>query len=202
MNLSINSTLQEIEKAHETLNLKQLAKAISIGENRLRRILTATGYEFDSGLKKWRYTKLDGGEIVRMKSLYAVIQELQNSTTGTPSTTGAENDGTTDTTGNTEQGTTGTTVTPSTTGTTAILTQEEILILKEMAKAYKAPAAEPSSNDLLGAIEGLQDGKTNKRTFAMNADVLSELDAFCELNRIRKSDFITLAVQDALHKYK
>ena len=82
-----------------------------------------------------------------------------------------------------------------------IFTQDEILILKELAARHSTAAPVSDSTDILEAIQDVPKGKTTKKTFALNDGVINRLDTFCDTHRIKKSDFVTMAIQDALNKF-
>lgn len=227
MMLSINSTLHEIQQAHrrDKMNMKQIARALGVGENKLRRILTSVGFEYDASLKEWRYTNQDDGAVLQ-RSFWSLDEygvgktrkdntsntdnmksnksnkgntnddntgniDNINSNTGNPSNTDNSN---TDNTGNTKEG-------KLDNMGNMIFTQDEIMILKELAARHAEAAPAKDSTDIIMAIASVPKGKTTKKTFAINDGIVEQLDAFCDAHRVGKSDFIMMAIQDALNKY-
>lgn len=206
MMLSISSTLHDIQQAHQQgMNMKQIARQLSVGENKLRRILTAAGFEYDASLKHWRYVRMDDGAILQ-RSFWS----LDEYGVGTPDTTGkVRKSNVTDVAnvGKTEKAaksnaTDADNVMQGNATNIATFTQDEILILKQMAaRQAAAPATDDSSSDILDALKAAPKGKTAQKTFVINKAIIDELDAFCDHHRIKKSDFLAIAIQDALNKF-
>lgn len=195
--LSINSTIHEIEQAHKSMNMKLIAREAGIGEAKLKQVLTSIGYEYDTAKRKWRYILMDESKDIRNRSLWSIMEQLENGNTNITDTEACATDMehveskqdviTDGNKGNIE------------------FTQDEIIVLKRMAQRQMATGTSGNVSDgstaILEAIEQVADGSTSKKTFVIQDEVVAQLDAFCDLHRIKKSDFLTVAIQEALGKY-
>lgn len=181
--VSINSTLQEIEIAHKEKNMKQLAKEIGIGESKLKRLLAATGYEYDTAIRRWRYVRMDETNDSRNRSLWSIME--QDITVSNKDITDIETES----------------VSESENDDITNFTQDEIRVLKSVAQQQLLKDVSSSSSSILEAIRGIPDGFTSKKTFVVQDEVIEQLDTFCEKYRIKKSDFLAVAIHDALKKY-
>ena len=200
--MSINENFFEFERLHETSNLGQIAKIIGIGEKRLRRIITYVGYEFDVSAKKWCYASSAGSKDKRNQSIQSVIEEMREIA---PVVTNETNKVTSSNTkGNTKD------------SISTYFSPEEVEALQIIAREYIKRNKEGelgvleddkvilSNADIIEEIRKVvpRDSVTLRKTFALLGDVIEQLDIFCEKKRIRKSDFLAVAILDAINKYK
>ncbi|MEH7463703.1 hypothetical protein V7166_16905 [Bacillus thuringiensis] len=207
--LSINSTLQEIEEAHQEKNMKQLAKEIGIGEAKLKQLFATAGYEYDTAIKKWRYVRMDEVNESRSRSLWSIMEH--GATDSDIGITDMEHGATDSNIGITdmEHGATDSNigVTDMEHGTTdsnidiTDFTQDEMRVLKRIAQQQLLKSVPNGSVSILEAIQGVPNGSTSKKTFVVHEEIIEQLDAFCEQYRIKKSDFLAVAIHDALKKY-
>lgn len=82
------------------------------------------------------------------------------------------------------------------------LTVDEIRFLKQfVANQQQVPLIDDAS-EILNSIESLSAAsETAKKTFVLDVDVIKQLDSYCDAMRIRKSDFLSVAIRDVLNKY-
>lgn len=206
--LSINSTFHEIESALKTKGIKQVKNEMSVGENKLRRMLRLAGYEYDTSLKLWRYPTSDR-EDVRNMSFWAFEQTLEGNThiikSNTDNTT-PENSNTS----NTEIEKSNTNSNISNNDHTALpFTASEIDALRELAQLHinKQPIAPVTAHtdgttSILERVQSLQSSKSERKTYVIDAELIQQFDAFCEVNRLKKSSVMSLAIKDLLAKYQ
>ena len=224
--LTVTSTLRDIERANQIdgLSTKKIANELGVGEKKLRDVLKAVGFTYDAKLKQWRQEEGSDGSLLD-SSFAAIVSNLRNTgnTDSANSEVNTENTGNTDSAnsevnnentgnkdsanseGNTEN--TGNTNGEESGNTWNMgnieFTNDELLVLKEMiAKHTSAATVTNESEDILKALEDAPKGDTTKRTFSLNNNVIGELDEFCDKHRISKSDFVAMAIQDALKKFK
>ena len=192
--LILDSTLLEIEQAHKTMNMKQIAKEIGIGEKKLKQVLSSMGYEYDSPKRKWRYVLMDESKDYRNRSLWSIMEHGVNSNIDITDidTVDVEEKNTND-------------ITNGNIDITHEFTQEEIMILKHLAQQQLAKGTVENDSGcaraILEAIQSVPTGSTSKKTFVIQDELIVQLDAFCELHRIKKSDFLAIAISDALKKF-
>lgn len=190
--LSINSSIYEIAKAHKSMKIKEIAFQIKINPNELKRVLAYLGFEYIPKYRKWSCINAKSNECLEC-SLWSVMEQMNN-----------DNMNITDT----EQQLTETNeITKSNTGNIEVaeFTQDEIIFLKQLAQQHMTAGTSGNvsdgSNDVLEAIKSVPTGSTSKKTFVIQDELIEQLDAFCEHHRIKKSDFLTLAIQDTLRKF-
>lgn len=200
--LTIDSTITEILQEHVKgkRSMASIAKELGVSAKALTNVLKQIGYEYDATIKQWRFVWVTGSDY-RNCTFYSIQQgtaqpiPLVEDTSYTMIDLEEPN-----TSGNTD-------ITADTEDTSDVkeelsFTIAEIRFLKHLVATQDQnhiKGAEP----ILNAIERLPvPNKTNKKTFALDETVIQELDAFCEMMRIRKSDFLAIAITEALHKYK
>lgn len=191
--LSTSNSIYEIEQAHETDSLKQIAKELGVSEAKLKQVLKLVGYRYNSATKKWGYVKSDASQDFRNCSIQSIMDnDLPSNTdiTDEQQETVDNQDITESNTGNNE---------------VAEFTQEEIQVLKQLAqqqmKAGTSGNLADGSHSIIQAIQSVPTGSTNKKTFAISESVIEQLDAFCDSHRIKKSDFLAVAILETLSKY-
>lgn len=196
--LSISSTFLDIEKAHkeESKSIKVIAREMGVGENKLRRLLIAAGYEYDSSLKIWRYVLLDESKDKRNMSFWAFDEKLKNGTNSNKGNNHITEKGNKNITHNTHKSNT----------SNNIFSEIEIEALKSIAKSYisntKINIGNTSNNEtIIDRIAQLKTGTPQKKTFSIDAGIISQLDKFCETNRIKKSDALAVAIEELLARY-
>lgn len=54
------------------------------------------------------------------------------------------------------------------------------------------------STTILEVVQSVPSERTSKKTFVIQDSVIAHLDPFCDRHRIKKSDFLAVAIQDAL----
>lgn len=201
--LSINSTFHEIEHAHQRDNksTKAISKEMGVGENKLRRNLIAAGFEYDTSSKKWRYILLDESKDKRDMSFWAFDEELKNgisSNISNKSITYVSNKDITHIPNGSNIGNIGNTNDKE-------FTHIEIETLKLIAQSYienKQINMGNTSNNIIDRISQLETGTPQKKTFSIDANIIKQLDEFCETNRIKKSDALAIAIEELLARYK
>lgn len=195
--LSISSTFHEIEKALKVKTIKEVKNEMSVGENKLRRVLIAAGYEYDTSLRKWRYIVLDESKDVRNMSFWAFDEKLKGNTSNM-------NDNTSNTESNTDITKSNIKVISSNKDNTIIegFSPEEMAALKEMVQLHLNKQPSSANQTILESIKALQSDDTDRKTFVIDKGLIAGLDAFCELHRVRKSDVMSVAIADLLQKYK
>lgn len=202
--LSISSTFHEIEKALKVKTIKEVKNEMSVGENKLRRVLIAAGYEYDTSLRKWRYVVLDESKDVRNMSFWSFDERLKGNTSNMGDNMSNTQSNNSNTESNTNITKNNTEVTSSNKGNINIkgFSPEEMAALKEMAQLHlnKQPASD--NQTILESIKALQSDDTDRKTFVIDKGLIAGLDAFCELHRVRKSDVMSVAIADLLQKYK
>lgn len=182
--LTKESTLRDIEEANQTgkMNTKQIANALNVGENKLRRVLKAVGFIYDTQTKQWRYDHT-GEEADQLFD--RPFWSLTEYNVGEPIERGAsrnkESEGASASMAN-------------------VLTEAEIKVLKELAARHTA-ALERENVPLYEALKNVPKGKAVQKTFVIDPGVIEALDTFCDKHRVKKSDFLTMAIQDALLKF-
>ena len=187
--LSINSTIYEIEDALKHKAVREIAKEMRIGAVKLRQILTIVGYEYDVSTRKWSYILADDSGDQRHRTFWHV-DHYGIGNTGNINDMDApleeEVDGNMSNIGNTE-----------------FFTADEIAILKQLAARHSNDiTAAADSTDVLQALKKAPTGSTNKKTFALNDDIINQLDTFCDVHRVKKSDVLAVALQDFFKKHQ
>lgn len=192
--LTINNTILDIAREHINNNrsMSSIAKEMGISNKALTDVLKRIGFEYDATIKKWRFVWITGDDY-RDCSFYSVQQGTAQPVplVEDKSFTMIDNEDNESNIGNTDE--------PIDDNT---LTISEIHFLKQfVASQQQAPINDATS--ILQAIERLPGGiASSKKTFALNDAVISELDSYCDAMRIKKSDFLAVAIKDALNKYK
>lgn len=191
--LSISSTFYEIEQALREKNIKAVKTEMQIGENKLRRLLNAAGYEYDTRQRQWHYTTLDESKDVREMSFSAFDEQLKSNTSNKGNTNILE-----DNMSNTQSN-----ISNIQAENSFIFSQEEITVLKEIVQRhiYKQPE-EANAPTILESIKALDSTDTDRKTFVIDKQLITQLDSFCELHRVRKSDVMSVAIYELLQKYK
>lgn len=198
--LTIDSTITEILQEHVKgkRSMASIAKEMGVSAKALTNVLKQIGYEYDVTQKQWRFVWVTGSDY-RSCTFYSIQQGTAEpmQLVEEPSFTILDE---------VEQG-----EIQSNTGTTEDTndTKEELSFTIAEIRFLKHLVATQDQNHIKGAelilnvIESLPvPNKTNKKTFALDEAVIQELDAFCETMRIRKSDFLSIAITEALNKYK
>ncbi|GLC88757.1 phage antirepressor KilAC domain-containing protein [Lysinibacillus piscis] len=153
--LTLDSTILEIEQAHEAMNMKQIAKEIGIGEKKLKHVLSSMGYEYDSAERKWRYVLMDESKDYRNRSLWLIMEYGVNSNIDITDvdTIDVEEKNTND-------------ITDDNTDITHEFTQEEIMILKHLAQQQLAKGTVENDSGgaiaILEVIQSVPTGSTSK----------------------------------------
>lgn len=202
--LSISSTFHEIEQALREKNIKAVKNEMSVGENKLRRVLIAAGYEYDTSLRQWRYVVLDESKDVRNMSFWAFDEQLKGNTSNTEdnmSNTESNSNITKSDDSNTKV-TRGNIQTNHSNNSNTAFSPEEIAALKEVAQLHISKQPSLGNSTILESIKALESDDTDRKTFVIDKQLISQLDAFCELHRVRKSDVMSVAISDLLQKYK
>lgn len=209
--LSISSTFHEIEQALREKNIKAVKSEMSVGENKLRRVLIAAGYEYDTSLKRWRYVVLDESKDVRNMSFWAFDEQLRGNTSNTGDNMSNKESNISNTESNTNITksddsnigvTTGNIHTNHSNNSNTAFSPEEIAALKEIAQLHSSKQPPSGNPTILESIKALESDDTDRKTFVIDKQLISQLDAFCELHRVRKSDVMSVAIYDLLQKYK
>lgn len=192
--LTIHSTILDIAREHIDKNrsMSSIAKEMRVSNKALTDVLKRIGFEYDATIKKWRFVWITGDDY-RDCTFYSIQQGTAKPVplVEDKSFTMIDNEDDESNIGNTNE--------PIDANT---LTISEIQFLKQfVASQQQAPKNDTTS--ILQAIERLPGGiASSKKTFALNDEVISELDSYCERLRIKKSDFLAVAIKDALNKYK
>lgn len=194
--LSVNSTIYEIAQAHKTMKLKEIADEIKVNKNELTRVFKYLGFEYVNKFRQWSCVFAKPSEKLE-RSFWSVKEEMENAI-GNDNNTGIINEQ--ETTDNQD-------ITESNAGNNEIgeFTQEEIQVLKLLVRQHIATGTNTNvsngSHSILEAIQSVPTGSTNKKTFVIQDSVIEQLDAFCDSHRIKKSDFLALAILETLRKY-
>lgn len=192
--LTIESTITEIlgEHANGKRSMSSIAKEMGVSAKALTNVLKQIGYEYDATGKHWRFVLLTGSDY-RQCTFYSLQQGTAQPIPLVEDTSFISIDqeelqaDTSDTEDTNEE---------------LSFTIAEIRFLKHLVATQQENHIK-GAETILNAIERLPvPNKTNKKTFALDETVIQELDAFCDLMRIRKSDFLAIAITEALHKYK
>lgn len=200
--VSVDSTIAEILEEHVTnhSSMASIAKEMGIAARTLTRVLKNIGYEYDDQQKQWRFVWITGSDY-RHCTFYSLQQGTAQPIPLVEDVSDTMIDlEETNTSGNTD-------ITEDTADTSDAneelsFTIAEIRFLKHLVATQDQNHIK-GAETILKAIESLPvPNKTNKKTFALDEAVIQQLDAFCEMMRIRKSDFLAIAIKDALNKYK
>lgn len=178
--LTIESTILDIAREHINNNrsMTSIAKEMRVSIKALTNVLKQIGFEYDATLRKWRFILIEGKDY-RDCTFYSI----QNGTAKPAQLTEDKTFTTIDTDDN-------------------VLTIDEIQFLKQFVASQQQQQTGDDSG-ILQAINCLPaDIKTSKKTFVLNDDVINDLDNYCDVMRIKKSDFLSVAIKDALNKYK
>lgn len=192
--LTIHSTILEIAREHinNKRNMSSIAKEMGVSNKALTDVLKRIGFEYDTAIKKWRFVLITGKDY-RDCTFYSIQRGTAKPVplVEDKSFTMIDNEDDESNIGNTNE--------PIDANT---LTISEIQFLKQfVASQQQAPTNDTTS--ILQAIERLPGGiASSKKTFSLNDAVISELDSYCDAMRIKKSDFLAVAIKDALNKYK
>lgn len=178
--LNLDSSFFDIEQAHKAMSIKDIAFQLRMGQQKLKRLLETVGFEYDATTKKWRYIVIDASTDLREFTVYQInsrqhLQHLQHL-----------NDIASDVVdGN-------------------MLTIADIQFLKQfIAKQQDRPMMRlDEAKSIIKAIEGVSAGTTSKKKFKVHNDLIEQLDKFCDKMRIKKSDFLAIAIKDTLNKYR
>lgn len=202
--LSISSTFHEIEKALKVKTIKEVKNEMSVGENKLRRVLIAAGYEYDTSLRKWRYVVLDESKDVRNMSFWSFDERLKGNTSNMGDNMSNTKSNNSNISSNTDITQSNTKVISGNKDNTIIqgFSPEEMAALKEMAQLHLNKQPSSTNQTILESIKALQSDDTDRKTFVIDKGLIAGLDAFCELHRVRKSDVMSVAIADLLQKYK
>lgn len=189
--LSFDSLLGEIEQALQTRNAKAISKEIGIGENKLRRILNAAGFLYDTSSRIWTYKGPAGEKDTRLVSL----RQYAGNTPAVPSERPLTKPKNTDIKKiNTEEYKINTNI--------PMFTEKEIEALKSIARERLEGKAEKPVLTIQEEILRLDMRTTLKRTYVVSEDISERLNAFCEKNRVQKSDVLGVALLQLLEKYE
>lgn len=202
--LSISSTFHEIEKELKVKSIKEVKSEMGVGENKLRRILIAVGYEYDTSLRMWRYVVLDDSKDVRNMSFWAFDESLKGNTSNMVDNMSNTKSNNSNIKSNTNITQSKMKVINSNKNNTDIkdFSPEELAALKEIAQLHLNKQPTSANQNILESIKDLQSDNTDRKTFVIDKGLITELDAFCELHRVRKSDVMSVAIADLLQKYK
>lgn len=170
-----------VERLNDKETLKDVAKELSVGGDKLRKTLNSVGVEYDNHSKAWAFT--GEGE----SPLTTSIVELLNKTRTRRSP---------------QKGNT-TTSEVKVFNTTKGLTLDEISTLRAIIKQYNETATTLEvDNNLHSRIIQLEaDDKPTRKTVFLNKEVASQLDDFAKRNRVNNSDIVELAIMDFIAKY-
>lgn len=225
--LSISSTIYEIEAALKNKSIKEIAKEMRIGASKLRQILTIVGYEYDSGTRKWRYILADDSDDQRHRTFWHVDHYGMGNTGNIDNEDASSEEGVDENISNTgnisaqfeverndntsnigniesqsEKEADDNMSNLSNIGNTEAFTTDEIAILKQLAARHSNDVDVADSTDVLQALKKAPTGSTSKKTFALNDDIINQLDTFCDVHRVKKSDVLAVALQDFFEKYQ
>jgi len=189
--LSINSTFHEIENAHlrDNKNLKSIANEVKMGENKFRKLMLAIGYYHDTSVRKWYFN--NDFEDLRHMSVKE-FEKLSKSNTSNKSVTRVSQ--------KVIKSNNNIISSPEQSNISNIFTDEEILILKEIAKNH--PNTEMVYFDsILERLANLEVNKKERKTYLIDVDLIEKFDSFCKQNRVSMSDVMSIAIIDLLNKY-
>lgn len=203
--LSIQSTFHEIEHAHlkENKNVKTIANEMRVGEKKLRRLLTAAGYESNSSTKKWHYVLQDESKDVRNMSFWAFDEQLKGNTNITkPPNSNTSNTETEKSNMDSNISNNDNTVLPFTPVEIEVLRELVQLHISNQSIAATSTALTDATTSILERVQSLQSSKSERKTYVIDAELIQQFDAFCEVNRLKKSSVMSLAIKDLLEKYQ
>lgn len=192
--ITLSSNFYDFEQLHKTTSIKDIARQLRVGQQALKRVLQSKGYEYDTSIKKWRYVLIDDVNNNRNQSIYNAMYQagsdaivsVNNINSNNESNTDAyEHDSISNTDDNTNSNT---------------FTEDEIAILKRIASDWTQQHTN-NNNDIVQALQSVKRDKTERKTFAISASIITQLDNFCEENNIKKSDFLAVAILNAIKKY-
>ena len=192
--LSISSTIYEIEDALKNKSIKEVAKEMRTGASKLRQILKMVGYEYDASTRKWRYILMDASDDQRHRTFWH-IDHYGIGNTGNTSNVNGESDMDAPLLEEEVDGN------MSNIDNIETFTADEIAILKQLAARHSNVGA-IDSTDVLQALKSAPHGSSSKKTFALNDDIINQLDTFCDVHRVKKSDVLAVALQEFFKKYQ